>query len=168
MSFFPKHTVQWHFEEPTALRRFSLSLVEMAVLTGIVLRLYRALVTMQSSGSWAWFAAVAGGLLLLCAMLTFHLANYPLHQWTWRAPLFAVVEVAAEAMTSLLLISVNREPAGTARAEFGDWLPMMWNALWTRGLVIVMWALLLAGAIWLVRRTILREEQIEEEPAEVS
>lgn len=167
-SFFPKHTVQWHFEEPTVLRRFSLNIVEMAVLTGIAMRLYRAVVTIQSSGSWVWFAAFAGGILLLCAMATMHLANYPLHRWAWRAPAFVVIEVGAEAVTSLLLIAMGREPTGTARAEYGDWLPMMWNALWTRGLLVLSWALILAGVIWLVRHTILREERIDEEPAEVS
>ena len=165
-TFFPKHTVQWHFEEPTVLRRFSLNIVEMAVLTGIVLRLYRALVTMQSSGSWVWFASVAFGILLLVAMATFHLANYPVHKWVWRAPAFVGIEVAAEAVTSLILIAAKREPTGTARAEFGDWLPMMGNALWTRGLIVLIWALVLAGVIWVVRNTILREERIEEEPVE--
>lgn len=167
-SFFPKHTTQWHFEEPTALRRFSLSIVEMALLTGVAMRLYRAVVTTQSSGSWLWFAGFAGGLLLVCAMATLHLANYPLQHWVWRAPLFVVIEVAAEAITSLALIALNREPAGTSRAEFGDWLPMMWNALVTRGLIVLTWALVLAGVIWLVRHTILREERIEEESPEVS
>jgi hypothetical protein len=163
-TLFPKHTVQWHFEEPTVLRRFSLNLWEMAALTGVVLRLYRAVVTTQSSGSWVWVAAFAGGILLLCAMTTLHLANYPLHRWVWRAPLFVLVEVAAEAITSLVLIALNREPTGTARAEFGDWLPMMLNALWTRALIVLAWALVLAAMIWVVRHTILREERIEEEP----
>lgn len=167
-SFFPKHTVQWHFEEPTLLRKFSLNLVEMAVLTGIILRLYRAVVTIQSSGSWLWFAAFAGGILLLCAMATMHLANYPLHRWVWRAPAFVLIEVAAEALTSVLLIAVGREPTGTARAELADWLPMMWGTLWTRGLIVIGWSLVLAGVIWLVRHTLLREERIEEEPAEIS
>ena len=52
-TFFPKHTVQWHFEEPTILRRFSLNVWEVAVLTGIILRLYRALVsTAGPTSSW--------------------------------------------------------------------------------------------------------------------
>ena len=42
--YFPKHTVQWHFEEPTVFRRFSLSLWEVAIITGVLLRLYRAVV----------------------------------------------------------------------------------------------------------------------------
>jgi len=166
-SFFPKHTVQWHFEEPTVMRRFSLNLVEMALLTGVVLRLYRAVVMTQSAGSWAFVVAVAGGVVLLCAMATLHLANFPLQRWLWRAPLFVLVEVAAEALTSVALIALKREPTGTARAEFGDWMPMMWSALWTRGLIVLAWALVLAGVVWLVRHTILRAERIDEEPQEV-
>lgn len=165
-TLFPKHTVQWHFEEPTVLRRFSLNLVEMAALTGVLLRLYRAVVTTQSSGSWVWVAAFAGGIVLLCLMATLHLANYPLQRWVWRAPLFVLVEVAAEALTSLALIALKREPTGTARAEFGDWLPMMGSALWTRAAIVLAWALVLAGVVWIVRHTVLREERIEEEPQE--
>ncbi len=164
-TFFPKHSVQWHFEEPTAFRRFTISLLEVALLTGIAMRLYRALVTTQSSGTWVWLLAVAGGALLLCAMATVHLANYPLHQWAWRAPVFALAEIAAESATSLLLISVGREPSGTARAEWNDWLPLTLDTLWKRELVVCAWAVVLAGVIWIVRRTILRAETIEEEPA---
>ena len=167
-TLFPKHTVQWHFEEPTVLRRFSLNLIEMAVLTGVVLRLYRAVVMAQSSQSWVWVVAFTGGIVLLCAMVTLHLANYPLHRWVWRAPAFLLIEVAAEAVTSLALIALNREPTGTARAEFGDWLPMTLGALGTRALIILSWSLVLAGAVWLVRHTILREERIEEEPVETA
>jgi heme/copper-type cytochrome/quinol oxidase subunit 4 len=165
--YFPKNTDQWHFEEPTALRRFSLSLVEMAVLTGIALRLYRALVITHGSTSWAWIGGTfVFGLLLLCAMATMHLASYPLHRWTWRAPLFALVEVAAESVTSLLLIYLGREPKGSARAVWSDWLPMTFQSLWTRELTVCGWALILAGAVWVVRRTVLRDEPVQEETPE--
>lgn len=168
--YFPKNTDQWHFEEPTVLRRFSLSLVEMAVLTGVVLRVYRALVITHGSTSWFWLGGTfALGLLALCAMATVHLANYPLHRWVWRAPLFALVEVAAESLTSLLLIYLGREPFGSTRAVWGDWLPMTGQTLWTRELTVCGWALILAGAVWVVRRTILRERPVEEEtPDEIA
>ena len=165
-TFFPKHTHDWHFEEPTIIRRFSLSLVEMALLTGVVLRLYRALVASPESATWVWFLAFAGGLVLLCAMVTLHLANYPLQRWLWRGPLFALVETAAESVTSLVLIGLGREPSGTARAEWSDWLPMTGGTLWSRMLIVCAWAALLAAAIWIVRRTILRDEVVEEEPIE--
>jgi hypothetical protein len=166
--YFPKHSIQWHFEEPTVMRRFSLSLVEVAVITGVVLRLYRALVVTQGpSGSWLWAGGTfAFGLLLLCAALTFHLANYPVQRWVWRAPAFALVEVAAEAVTALALIWLGREPFGTSRAVWADWLPMMGTTLLTRMVTVMAWALILAGVVTLVRRTVLRREAVEEEPTE--
>ncbi|HMC56254.1 MAG TPA: hypothetical protein VKH19_13820 [Gemmatimonadaceae bacterium] len=164
-NYFPKNTVQWHFEEPTALRRFSLSLWEMALLTGVSVRLYRALVITHSSTSWLWTGGtIAFGLLLLCAMTTVHLANFPLKRWVWRAPLFAALESAAEALTSVFLIAIGREPIGSARAEWSEWPTMAWDTLWTRELVVCGWALLLAGVVTVVRRTIMRPEQVEEEP----
>jgi len=169
-TYFPKHTVQWHFEEPTVFRRFTFSLWEMALLTGIVLRLYRALVVTHASASSWWWAGgtLTLGLLLLCAMTTMHLANFPLQRWLWRAPLFAAIEVAGESLTALVLIWLGREPSGSARAEWGDWLPMVAGTLWTRGLVVCGWAAILAAVVWVVRRTILREEKVEEEIAETT
>jgi hypothetical protein len=165
--FFPKHTVQWHFEEPTVLRKLSLSLIEMAVLTGIVLRLYRALVTLHVSTSWVlWGGSVAFGVLVLCAMATVHLANYPLKRWLWRAPAFAAVEAVAEAATSLVLIAFGREPTGTARAEYSDWFPMASGTLALRTLEVCIWALILAAVVSIVRRTILRHRKVEEEVVE--
>ena len=167
-TFFPKHTVHWHFEEPTILRRFSISIWEVAVLTGVTLRLYRALViTSGSTSSWL----VAGGtfalaLLLLCAAATVHLSNYPMQRWVWRAPAFAAIEAAAESLTSLLLIWLGREPLGSTRAEWGDWLPMAALTLWTRAFTICAWALFLAAIVWIVRRTILREQPVEEDKPE--
>lgn len=169
-TFFPKHTVQWHFHEPTVFRRVTLNLWEVAVLAGVVLRLYRAVViSAGSSSSWVWAGSTfAFGLLLLCAAATMHLANYPVQKWWWRAPLFALVEVAAESATALLLIGFGREPFGSTRAEWSDWLPMAGNTLWTRMLVVCGWALFLAGVVWVVRRTILREQPVEEEIVEAA
>lgn len=164
-NYFPKHSVQWHFEESTALRRFSLSLWEMALLSGVTIRLYRALVISHGRTSWLWTGGtIAFGLLLLCAMTTIHLANFPLKRWVWRAPLFGALEAAAEALTSLLLIAAGREPIGSARAEWGEWPTMAWDTLWTRELVVCGWALLLAGVVSVVRRTIMRPGEVEEEP----
>ena len=166
--FFPKQTVDWHFEEPTILRRFSLSLLEVALLTGVTLRLYRAVViTAGSTSSWLWVGGTfAIGILVLCAAATVHLSNYPMQKWVWRAPAFAVLEVAAESLTALLLIWVGREPFGSARAEWADWLPMAGTTLWTRLFVVCGWALLLSAMVWIVRRTILREQPVDEEPVE--
>ena len=166
-TYFPKNTDQWRIDKPGALRRFSLSLIEMAVVTGVALRLYRALVITQGSPSWAWIGGTfVFGLLFLCAMATLHLANYPLYRWMWRAPLFALVEVAAESVTSLALIYLGREPFGSARASWGDWLPMTFQSLWTRQLTVCGWALVLAAAVWVVRRTVMKDEPVQEETPE--
>lgn len=167
-TFFPKHTVQWHFEEPTVLRRFTFNLYEVAVLTGITLRLYRSMVvTHGSTSSWIWAGGTfAAGVLALCAMATVHLANFPLQRWVWRAPLFALIEVVAETLTAAVLIALGREPTGSARAEWSDWLPMAGGTLWTRMVIVCGWALILAAVVWIVRRTILREQKVEEDTPE--
>ena len=132
-----------------------------------MLRLYSALVTAGATSSWVWAgAAFALGLLLLCAAATVHLSNYPLQRWVWRAPVFAAVEVAAESATSAVLIWLGREPLGSTRAEWSDWFPMVLTTLWTRMVVVCGWALLLAAIVWIVRRTILREQPVEEDKPE--
>ena len=153
-TFFPRTTVEWRLEEPPAFRRLSLSLVEMAAITGVVLRLLRALAFTYGRASWLYYGLVfVMGTVLLVGMTTAHLANFPVRAWAWRAPLFAVVEVAGEMATSLLLIALRREPEGTARADFHDWPSMSMRALLQSELTICLWALVLAAAIVLVRRS---------------
>ncbi|MGH7663143.1 MAG: hypothetical protein ACRENI_02420 [Gemmatimonadaceae bacterium] len=157
--FFPRQTVAWKLEEPAAFRKLTLSLLEMALITGVVLRLYRSVVFVQSAGSWLYVgAAFAFGALFLFGMLTLHLGNYPIRQWAWRAPAFAVIEVAAEMLTSIALIALHREPLGTARAAAGDWMVMVRGTLITRVAGVVLFALLLAGIVQLVRYLLLRRE----------
>ena len=141
-------------EEPPAFRRLSLSVVEMALLTGVALRLLRALAFTYGQVGWLYYGVVfVIGTIVLLGMTTAHLANFPVRSWTWRAPLFALVEVAGEMGTSLLLIAVHREPEGTARADFHDWPSMAMRAFLQSELTICLWALLLAAAIVFVRRS---------------
>jgi hypothetical protein len=164
--YFPKSTVQWHLEEPTAMRRLSLSLWEMALMTGVVLRLYRAVVLNYGGSTWVWLAALGLGVLLYCAMATMHLANFPVRRWVWRAPIFALVEVTAESATSALLIWLGREPQGSARAVWSDWAPLALDTFFTRELVVMAWALVLAVVVGVVRRVVLREKVEVEAGAE--
>src|SRR6185436_14090467 len=158
-TFFPRQTLEIRIEEPKAFRKFSFSLVEMAIVTGVLLRIYRLFVLTHGSDNWLYLGGVfAVGFGFLLGMLTAHLANYPLHQYLWRAPAFALIEVAAEMATSALLISLGREANGSVRAHSDDWVGMGLNALWVRGLSIVLWGLILAGAVQIVRRTIVHEE----------
>jgi hypothetical protein len=163
-TFFPQHSVEWKLEEPPAFRRLSLSLFEMALLTGIVLRLLRALTFTHGRASWLFYgAAFVVGLLILLGMTTAYLANWTLRSWVWRAPVFALVEVAGEMATSLLLIAMGREPDGAVRAEFHDWPSMALRASLQSELSICLWAALLAGVILFVRRSGIAEG-VEEEP----
>ena len=53
-SFFPRHTVELRIEEPKAFRKFSFSLVEMAVVTGVLIRIFRMLVLTHGSNNWLY------------------------------------------------------------------------------------------------------------------
>jgi len=158
--FFPRQTGAWVVQEAQSFRRLSFSVVEMGVLTGVMLRIYRAIVLSRgSSGGWLYLSATfALGLILLFGMTTLHLGNYTVRQWLWRAPVFALVEATAEAVTSLLLIALGREPLGSARAALADWPGLVVDAYMWRVLWIGVFALLLAGVVQLTRWMLLRRE----------
>lgn len=165
-SLFPRQTVEWRLEEPRAFRRFSRSLVEMAIVTGVVLRIFRVLTLTHGSNNWLYLGGMlALGMIFLLGMVTAHLASYPLHQYLWRAPAYAIIEVLAEMGTSALLIALGREANGTVRAHWDDWAGLSLHALLYRGLAIVVWGLVLAGVVSLVRRTLVHED---EESSEVT
>ena len=166
-SFFPRQTTELRFEEPKAFRKFSFSLVEMAIATGVLVRVYRLLILTHGSNNWFYVGgAFALGIFVLLGMATAHLANYPLHQYRWRAPVFGLVEVAAEMGTSALLIAVGHEANGTVRAHWDDWVGMGLNALLIRGLGIALWGLALAAVVQLVRGRIVKEDD-EPDPMNV-
>ena len=154
-SFFPRQTIDWRaVEEPAALRRLSLSLAEMGLITGVVLRLLRAVTFTTGRVNWFVFgASLLAGLVILVGMTTAHLANFSLPRWSWRAPLFAFVTTLGARATSLLLIAMRREPEGTARADFHDWPSMTLRFLLYSELTVCLWALVLAGVIYLIRRS---------------
>ena len=159
-TYFPRQTIEFRLEEPKAFRRFSFSLVEMALVTGVLVRIYRVLILTHGSNNWLYLAGVSAvGVIFLLGMLTAHLANYPLHQYFWRAPVFAGIEVAAEMATSALLIWLGREANGTVRAHWDDWVGMGLNALLIRGLAIILWGLILAGVVSLVHRAGVHEDE---------
>jgi hypothetical protein len=162
--FFPRQSVEWRLEEPPAFRRLSLSIVEMALITGIVLRVLRALTFTHGRASWLFYgAAFVAWMVILLGMTTAHLANWTLRSWLWRAPLFALIETVGEMATSLLLIAMRREPEGAVRAGFHDWPFMAFRALLQSELSICVWAALLAGVIIFVRRSGMAPD-VEAEP----
>jgi uncharacterized RDD family membrane protein YckC len=165
-SLFPRQTVEWRLEEPRAFRRFSRSLIEMAIVTGVLLRIFRVLTLTHGSNNWLYLGGMlALGMLFLLGMVTAHLASYPLHQYLWRAPAYAIIEVLAEMATSALLIALGREANGTVRAHWDDWAGLGLHALLYRGLAIVVWGLILAGVVSLVRRTLVHEDEESSEIA---
>jgi hypothetical protein len=157
-TFFPRQTIDWRaMEEPAAFRRLSMSLVEMALLTGVVLRLLRAVTfTMGRSSTLVFIASIVAAVVILVGMTTAHLANFSLQRWLWRAPIFSLVVTAGAMATSLLLIAARREPEGTARADFHDWPSMALRFLLYSELVVCVWAAVLAGVILLIRRSGIR------------
>jgi hypothetical protein len=158
--FFPLRTATMQIEEPKAFRRFSLSLVEMALITGVLVRVYRSLVLTHGTTGFGYIAGtMAIAIVFIVFMATAHLANYPLHHWLWRAPAFAALEVVGEMAASLFLIWLSREPNGTVRAHFSDWPAMAMRAMLYRGLIVVLWSVVLAGIVGFVRsRGIVKEE----------
>ena len=158
-SFFPRHTHTWKVEEPAAFRKLTLNVVEMGVITGVVLRLYRSLALTHGTDSWLYLGGTfALGAIFLFGMVTLHLGNYTVRRWVLRAPLFALVEMAAEMATSLALIAVHREPVGSGRAEMGDWVPMAMALIYSRFVPIVIFAAVLAAVVQLMRYLLLRHE----------
>jgi hypothetical protein len=158
--FFPSNTGIWKLEEPPAFRRLSMSVVEVAAVTGVVLRLYRALVlTRGPTTHWVYVGATfAFGMLLLFGMVTLHLGNFTVRHWLWRAPAFAGIEAGAETVTSTLLILLGREVIGTSRAEMSDLWAIAADVFFWRVVGICLFALALAGVVQVVRRYVDRRE----------
>jgi hypothetical protein len=156
---------EWDLEEPQAFARIARSPIELALITGVVIRLFRAVVLTHGevTGTYLAAALVLGSLFLL-GMATLHLGRFPVREWPWRAPLFAIFETAGEMTVSLVLIALHREPWGTARAEFTDWQPMATGVLFWRLIAVCVWALLLGLTVQFIRGRVLKETGREVEP----
>lgn len=160
---FPQVTGTFKLEEPPAFRRFSMSLVGMAVVAGVVLRLFWALVITQGPNDSLVFAGgmFALRLIVLFGMVTLHLGNFTLKHWVRRAPAFAAIEAVAESVAALVLILLQREPLGSARATMADWPAIASGTLFWRVTSIVAFAILLAGVVQLVRYLLLKRAHRE-------
>ena len=158
--FFPTKTSDHKAITPESFRHVSLSVVEMALLTGVVVRLYRAIVLSHADGGDFIFLAIAFAvfLVLLLGLATFHLGNFPVRHWIWRAPTFAVIEAATESLVSLLLIAVGREFMGTLHATPSDWPVLAARTFMLRVTTICAFALILATVVQSARYLLLRRE----------
>jgi hypothetical protein len=151
--FFPRDVVHWGEEHLHPLRAFAIRTIEPAGITGLALRVWRALVL--ASGNWVLFVAgVTVGVLFFCGMLTWHLGNYPVRRWPLRAIAFLLVEVSVEMGMSSLLIAFGRERFGSRVATWADWWPMGAQTLLQRTVVLVLFTLILATIVQLVRRAV--------------
>jgi uncharacterized membrane protein len=155
--FFPRRTIIWRLERTNPFRTLTVSVAEIGLLTGIVLRLIRALTLPRAPESTAWVYYVFA-VLLLCGATVLHLSNYTVRHWLWRAPAFAASTAAGEALTSLVLIAFHREPFGTGRASFIDWPQMAVNSLAITSAIVCAFAALLALVVQIVRYVLLLSE----------
>ena len=160
-SYFPRHTADWRIEEPAILRRLTLSIVETSIIAGVAVRLIRSIALTYGGGSFAYLAGTfALGLTILFGLLAAHLSNYTLRTWVWRAPLFAVLESAAEIATSALLIAFHREPIGSReRAEFTDLWTITEQTLLVRCTSIIAFAIVLAAVVYAIRYLLIKRER---------
>lgn len=161
--FFPRKTIEFRAIELKLPRRVSLSIIGMALLTAVLVRLLRLVILSNPTLSvWEVLPIFAVGFMILLGMTAAYLGNHPVHQWVWRAPLFVVLESASEALVSAILIAMHRERIGQARAEWANWGPMALTTLVRHAISILAFALILAFVVQTVRRSLIQKERREE------
>jgi len=130
----------------------------MAILTGVALRLFYAIANSRAgSAGWVYLGSVfAVGMIILLGAATLHLGNYTLRHWAWRAPAFGAIEALAECLTITILIAFGREPLGTGQATWADWPGLAFDAIVWRTISVSAFALVLGGAVKLVRNLLAR------------
>lgn len=160
---FPRETAQWQAFDVPAWRTLTRSALEMGALTGVLVRAFRALALTHGTGAdgstgWGYLAGTfALGALVLCGMLTLHLANFPVRRWPLRVLLFALAEASAEVLVSALLIALGREPLGTTgRAHWHDLPSLAASTVVVRVAAFAVFATLLAAVVQAVRATLAR------------
>lgn len=159
-SFFPQVTGAFSINEPP-VRRFWLSSLAVGVVTGVVVRLYRALtlsVGPNESMLYVGTAFVLGQMIVL-GMATMHLGSFTVRRWLTKAPAFAFAEAGTELLVSLLLITIGFERLGSTQATFANWPTLALNTLLARVLAVLLYAAVLAGVVRLVRRWMLKRER---------
>jgi hypothetical protein len=159
MRLFPRHRVVLT-DEDSLPQRFAHSLPGMAIITGVLVQAFHGVtVRLGAAHSTLLFiVGVVGQLALLLGFATLHLGSHPVHQWRWRAPIFALVEsVTAMAMIGLL-IALRAESIGTQRAHWHDWLTLAQSVFFWHMFVLLVFALVLGLTVQWVRFAMLRHE----------
>jgi len=145
----------------TLLARIPRSLIPMALVTGIVVHSYIWFVLARASVNFGWIAlllAFSGRFVLLLGLATVYLGNHPVRQWIWRAPLFAVLEAAVEAVMVAILLKIGVERIGTEHAHARDWWSIVSDILIYHGIAILVFSLILAVVVQTVRYALLKHE----------
>lgn len=158
--FFPDSAIEWSLHEPKALRRLSLSLVGIATLTAVVLHACWWTVRAYGTGHALWLVPVGilVRVILLLGFATAHLGNFPIRQWLWRAPMFAIVASAAETAISAVLITFGWERLGTQVERWNDLPWWAWKLFILQLVLVILFAIVLAGVVQLARFTLLKHE----------
>lgn len=155
MGYFPRTTEpyqrgaierDWQYVEPSAMRKVAFSLLDMALIAGVSMRVGRAMV-FAWGGTELFLTSMVAGMVFLCAMSALHLGNFPIRHWVWRAPILGAAVGAVESGVSLLLISLGREPYGSGQAAFSDWLSMAMSIVPSRMLIVSAFAIGLAVVV---------------------
>jgi hypothetical protein len=133
----------------------------MAIIAGVIVRVLHVISNAHGDQlDWHSFLGTFIAIpVILLAIATIHLATYPLHQWVWRAPVFALLESTVESLLSLVLIYAGRERWGTGRAMFSDWPAMAARTYLTRFAMVCVFALVLGGVAQFVRRREIHAER---------
>lgn len=145
----------------TLLARIPRSLIPMALVTGIAVHSYIWFVLARASANFGWIAlllAFSGRFVLLLGLATVYLGNHPVRQWIWRAPAFAFLEGAVEAIYVAVLIRIRVERIGTEHARQGDWWAIVSDILIYHGIAILVFSLILAVVVQTVRYALLKHE----------
>ncbi|MEP6833898.1 MAG: hypothetical protein ABJB74_10905 [Gemmatimonas sp.] len=148
--FFPREVIHWRDQRLHPLRAFSLSTLELAGITGIVLRVFR--IAAMSASTPMFVVGVVTGVLFLCGMLTWHLGNFPLRRWPLRALLFTLIEASTELGMSSFLIALKVERLGTGLASWHDWWALARQTVFGRVVIVLIYSLVLAASVQIVRR----------------
>jgi hypothetical protein len=160
MAFFPEFPFTGKRVD-SLLARIPRSLVPMAILTGLIVHSYVWFVLVRASVHFDWIAlllAFAGRFVLLLALATVYLGNHPVRQWIWRAPCFAVLEVAVEAIYVAVLIKIGTERIGTERANQRDFFGIVADIAEYHGIALLVFSLILAVVVQTVRYALLKHE----------
>ena len=160
MAFFPEFPFTGDRVD-SFLARIPRSLVPMALVTGIAVHSYIWFVLARASVNFGWIGlllAFSGRFVLLLALSTVYLANHPVRQWIWRAPAFAVLEAAVEALYVAVLIRVRVERIGTEHAQQRDWGGIV-SDIWVYHIIAILsFSLVLAVVVQTVRYALLKHE----------